>query len=70
MKYLTRTNMSVVCQETGLSMEELDQYMIYHEEAGNHHAPIPRPRQRRTAVFSPRLPSFSEEPQVGYHQGL
>jgi hypothetical protein len=36
--------MAEVCRETGLTMEELDQYMIYHEEAGNHHAPIPRKR--------------------------
>jgi len=41
-KYLTRVNMAEVCRETGLTMEELDQYMIYHEEAGNHHAPMPR----------------------------
>jgi hypothetical protein len=44
MKYLTRVNMVAVSEETGLTMEELDQYMIYHEEVGNHHAPIPRKR--------------------------
>jgi hypothetical protein len=53
MKYLTRANIAVVSQETGLSVEELSEYMIYHEEAGNHHAPIPRPRERTR----PRLTS-------------